>query len=386
MSLNYEKLVKDFSLMESEDPTRGGHLGRGSRQLREAFKAKALRPMDFDFGRLFEACFGWGEFRRGRSGTMATEIMEEVGAVQSGNFLNISGQILFSNVMEAYEAEDFVFTKIIPTRQSPFLTGEKIPGIVGLGDDAAVVNEMEEFPLAGVSESYIETPDPRKRGLRIAVTREAIFGDRTGLLLDRVGKLAYALGLNKEKRAIDCVIDENAGASSDVNTHRYKYRGNTIATYANNSGTHDWDNLEASNALVDHTDIDALEQLFAAMRDPDTNEPITVLADTLIVAPGLIGTAWRVLNSMMVSLQAGGFATTGNLYRTDSLSPIGKTEFSAPYKLVSSRLLADRLATDTSWFLGAPAKAFAARFEACGVSTGTAARPLRPRKSPRGPA
>ncbi len=346
-------------MLESKEPTTPSHDGAGTRHLKGGFKAKIFQPVDFDFGRLFESIFGWGEFRACRSGQLGTQVMEAAGAVATDAFQNITGQILFTTVMDAYQNEDFQFTKMIPTRQSPFLTGEKIPGITMIGDQATVVNEGEEFPLVGVSETYIETPDPRKRGLRVAVTREAVFGDRTGILLDRISKVSYSLGINKEKRAIDCVIDENAGASSDINTHRYKWRGDIIATYGNNTGTHSWDNLEASNALVDHTKIDLAEQLFANMLDPDTGEPISILADSLIVTPQLTGTAWRVLNSMMVSMNAGGYATTGNLFRTDSLSPIGKTEFSAPYKLVTSRLLAARMATDTTWYLGNIAKAFA---------------------------
>lgn len=286
-------------------------------------------------------------------------IMEAAGAVATNAFQQISGQFLFTTVMDAYTDEEFKFTPLIPTRQTPFLTGEKIPGITELGDQATVVNEEEEFPLAGVSESYIETPDPLKRGLRVAVTREAVFGDRTGLLTGKVSKLTLSLGRNKEKRAIDTVIDENGGASSGNRTHRYKWRGDLIATYGNNSGTHSWDNLEASNALVNHLNIDAAEQLFASITDPDTGEPISIMATDLIVPPGLTGTAWRVMNAMMVSLQAGGFATSGSLYRTDFTNPVGKTEFSAPYRILTSRLLATRMGTATNWYLGNISKAFA---------------------------
>ncbi len=345
--VNYEKVIHDFQLLEAEEPR------RGVRQLREAFQAKAFRPGDFDFGRLFEATFGEREFRRCRDGgELATTIMEEAGATGTSAFQAISGQIVFSSVMDSYTAEDFVFTKMIPDRQTN-LSGEKIPGITEMGDEATIVNEGGEFPLATVGESYIETPTTRKRGLRTAVTREAVFFDRTGILLERLGKTSYWLGVNKEKRAINTVIDENDTSA------RYKFRGDLIQTYGNNSSTHTWDNLEATNALVNHTNIDALEQLFAGMTDPDTGEPIQLFADTLIVAPQLTGTAWRVLNSMMVSLQAGGFATSGNLFRTDSLSPVGKSEFSAPYKLVSTRLLSAQMGTKTSWYLGNISKAFA---------------------------
>lgn len=344
MRINYEKLIKGFE----------ADARKATVYLRESFEAKEVKADDFDFGRLFEACFGWEEFRACRSDRtyLATKVMEGAGAITTNAFQVISGQVVFNSFMEAYLSEDFVFTKLIPTRKTD-LSGEKIPGISELGDQATVVNENEPFPLAGVGNNYIETPDTLKRGLKVAITKEAIFFDRTGLVLERSKQLGKSMGINKEKRAIDCVVDENTTAA------RYKWRGNTIATYDNNTGNHTWDNLSASTGLVDHTDIDACEQLFANMLDPDTGEPIMVMADTIIVTPQLVGTAWRVLNSIMVSMQAGGFATTGDLYRTDSLSPVGRTEFSAPYKLVTSRLLPTRMATDTSWFLGKPSAAFA---------------------------
>ncbi len=362
--VNYEKLIKDFTLMESEQPTAGTRMGRGVRSLREAFDARSIAPSDLDYGRLFEACFGHGAFIAGRNGELATRLMEDAGAVASNAFQQISGQILFTEFRQSYESEEFQFTKMIPTKETPFVTGEKIPGITDptSGDAYATVGEQEEFPMVGVSETFIETPDPHTYGRRIGVTRLAIFGDRTGSLLEHVGKTGRVLGINKEKRAIDCVGDINGGASSGGNTHRYKWRGDLIATYGNNSGTHSWDNLETGNGLVDHTQLNVAEKLFQGMLDPDTAEPITILADTIITAPELTPTVFRTLHSISVTLAAGGYAQTGNLYRTESLSPLGKTEFSSQYKPVSSRLLAARLAAagepTTSWLLGSPAKAF----------------------------
>ncbi len=355
--INYDRLVKDFSLMESEQPTRGPNPGRGGRHLREAFAARSIAPSDIDLGRLFEACFGIGAYRAGRSGELATRLMEDAGPVASNAFQQISGQQLFSEFLGSYQSEDFVFTKMIPTVQSPFPLGEKIPGVTdpSAGDPYADVPEQEEFPQVGVSENYIETPDKHTYGRRIGVTRLAIFGDRTGQLLEKVGKVSRVLGIGKEKRAIDVVLDENQSPSGFM---RYKWRGDTIATYGDNSGTHSWDNLQAANGLVDFNNIGTAEQLFANMLDPETGEPISILADTIITAPQLSSTVFRILHATSVNLSAGGFAVTGNLFRTDAASPLGKTEYSSQYMPVSSRLLKARMAVATSWYIGAPRQAF----------------------------
>ena len=74
-----------------------------------------------------------------------------------------------------------------------------------------------------------------------------------------------------------------------------------LATYDDNTGSPTWDNLQASNALVANTAIDAAELLLAAMLDPNTGEPIMIGATHLIYAADLAATAFRVLNSVLVA-------------------------------------------------------------------------------------
>jgi hypothetical protein len=322
-------------------------------ELKEALEEGHVKPDDFSIRALAENLIPDGrEYVSLMDPNHGGGFQEAAGAVSTTSFSNITGQILYTTVMQGFQQEAFVFTNLIPTKPTSF-DGEKIPGITGIGDQAQIVDEGKGYPLAGVSEDYIETPRTTKRGVIVPVTKEAIFFDRTGLLLDRANKVGEALGLNKEKRACDCVVDENTTA------HRYKWRGNVIATYNDNTGTHTWDNLSASTGLVDFTDIDAMEQLLGAMLDPNTGEPIMVMADTLICNPQLVHTARAIINATMVRLQAGGFATTGDLYSRESANPIGGGPFSANYNLVTSRMLPTRMATDTSWFLGNPKKAFA---------------------------
>jgi hypothetical protein len=181
----------------------------------------------------------------------------------------------------------------------------------------------------------------------VGLTKEAVFFDRTGMLLQRAAEVGEHLGLNKEKRVIDCVIDEN------VTTHRYKWRGNTIATYGNNSGTHTWDNLEASNALVDWTDIDAAELLLANITDPNTGEPVMILPKHLVVTRQLLYTARRIVSATEITTTTPGYATSGNPNETRWSNPVSN------YQIVSNNLLAARMATDTTWFIGDIGRAFA---------------------------
>lgn len=345
-SVNYKGLLESYQKLPEAE---------ANSYLRESFKAKDVRPADFDLGRLFCECFGWNAFQSCRTdrSNLATRVMEAAGAVSTAAFANISGQIVYAQTIEAYQDEEFKFTQLIPERKSPY-TFEKIAGITRIGNEVLKVGEGEPYPYASIGQTWIHSPETEKRGLIVPVTREAIFFERTGQLLDRCREVGYWLGYDRETRAIDCVIDENGGAvSAAVGGHRYHWRDTSIATYGDSSGSHSWDNLEATNALVDWTDVDTAEQLLNQMTDPDTGAPILAVADTLIVTKQLEKTALRIRNATEITVVTPGFATSGNPTESKVANPYG-----GAFNVLSSRLLATRLGTDTSWFYGTPSKAF----------------------------
>lgn len=340
-AIQYKALVEEY---------RKAGVAAAGRNLREAFEKKEVKASDFDLGRLFEEIFGSSDFQACRrrdqlaNDIFTRSLQEADGAVSTTSFQNISGQIVYSAILEAYESEEFVFSKLIPEEMisNGTLDGEKIAGITEIGDEVAVRNEGDPYALAGVGENWIFAPAVKDRGMIVPVTWEAIFADRTGRLLQRCGDVGKWAGQNKEKRAVDCMVDEN------VTAHRYSWlnRG-AIATYGDNSGTHSWDNLAASNALVDWTNINAAEQVFNGLVDPFTGEPIVIDAKHLIVTKQLEQTARRIISATEITLHASGYATTGDLSATRWNNP-----YLNKFELVTSRLLAARMATDTSWFIG----------------------------------
>lgn len=202
-------------------------------------------------------------------------------------FSNITGQVIYSRILEAYQHEAFVFSKLIPSVQTQFLDGEKIAGMAHVGDQADVVAEGAQYPRDTFSEEYIETPATEKRGNIVSLTKEAIFADRTGLILKRAAAIGEWLGINKEKRLIQVVV----GA-----TNNYKRNGVSIDTYQTATP---WIN-DHSNPLTDWQDIEASELLFASMVDPNTGEPILLGGMDLVVTPFKYRTAQRVLNATEV--------------------------------------------------------------------------------------
>jgi hypothetical protein len=340
MAANHKKLVESFR----RDPEAAGA------GLRTALAEKSLRPHEFDFGKLFVECFGYHDFLACREGkqlaneVMSRRLVEAEGAVTTAAFQNISGQIVYSAILDKYNSDEFVFTKLIPEEPvtNGTLEGEKIAGLTEIGDEIAVRNEGEPYALAGMSENWIYAPAVKDRGVIVPVTWEAVFADRTGRLLEYCGDVGKWSGQNREKRAIDCVVDENTTA------HRYNWRtAGAIATYGDNSGTHTGDNLAASNGLVDWIDVNDAEQLFNGLVDPFTGEPIAIDPTHLIVTKQLEKTALRILNATEIRVATPGYATTGNPTQTNVANP-----YAGKFQVVSTKLLASRMATDTSWFYG----------------------------------
>lgn len=355
MPVNHVQLRRLYEAAERD--RRDGDGNRCLQDIEIALAGGQLKPDDFRLRPLFENFVENGRElidyymspgSRGREESLARLIESDV--VNTAAFANITGQIVYNRILQAYQSEDFVFSAMIPDVQTEF-DGEKIAGIGQIGDKAELIDETGEYPMAGVSEDWIRTPQTRKRGLVVPITKEAIFFDRTGLILQRCSEVGAFLGLNKEKRAIDCVIDEN------TTTHRYnrKDRG-AVATYGDNSGNHDWDNLQSSNALEDWTDVDNAEQLLYSILDPNTDEPIAITGGMpkLICTRGLSATAMRIKSATEVVHVNPGYATSGTPIETRSPNPMANT-----FDVVTSRLLASRLATDTDWFYGHPERAFA---------------------------
>ncbi len=341
-AIKYRELKRMYDLSGPEKTVK---------HLSEALSEGHLKPEDFSIRELAEATLGDSRVRQmdPRSGNVA--LMEAGEGVDVTAFSNITGQIVQSKILGAYRQEAFVVSKLIdtvPTR----LDGEKIPGVGRVSDEVAEVHPGMPYPNLGFAEDYIETPQTTKRGFIVPVTREAIFFDRTHLVLQRAAEVGEILGLNKEKRLVDLVI----GA-----TNNYKSTGTEYNTYYA-SGAHplgtatgSWANV-ITDELIDWTDVDAAEQMFADILDPNTGEPVLIQATTVLVMPAYRHAAHRVFNAAEITYTAASDETA-----TSAANPLGN------YRVLESRLAYRRVvasgevAADAKkwWFIGDFRKAFA---------------------------
>jgi hypothetical protein len=313
MTLKYRELKRRYELDGADQTV--SHLS-------EALREGHLKPEDFSIRDLAEAIVPdgreWVRMLDPRSAGSVC-VLEAGDGVDVTSFLNITGQVIYSKIMEAYTQEAFVCSKLvdtIPTR----MDGEKIPGIGRIAERIEEVAPGMPYPHLGFSEDYIETPSTTKRGFIVPVTKEAIFFDRTHLVLSRAAEVGEILGLNKEKRLIDVVI----GA-----TNNYKWKGASYNTY---QASTPWINQITGNELVDWTDLDAAEQLFSDILDPNTGEPVLVRGTTLLVTPAYRNAAHRIVNATQIQFAPDGAATA-----TFAANPV------SGYRVFDSRLVYRRI-------------------------------------------
>ena len=333
-TLNYRELKRRFELDGAQKTTT---------HLCEALADKSLKPEDFSIRDLAEALVPDGrEWVRSLDPRSGTSLMESE-AVDSTAFRHITAQVIQAKILEAYNQDAFVASKLvstIPTR----LDGEKIPGVSRISDLVEEVNPGMPYPSLGFDEDYIETPSTTKRGFIVPVTREAIFFDRTNLILTRASEVGEVLGLNKEKRLLDLIVGV---------TNNYKHNGVDFDTYQT-SGP--WVNELASNELVDWKNVDSAEQLLADILDPSTGEPVLLQGTTALVMPAYRHAAHRTFNAAEIN-----YAPTSGETTTIAANPLGNYQV-AESRLAYRRVIASGVTANDAkkwWFLGDFRKAFA---------------------------
>ena len=319
---------------------------RTVQHLSEALQNKELRGEDFSIRELAEALIPDGHHwireldPRSKSDGSVTE------AVDVTAFINVTQQIIYSKILEAYNREAFVMSKMVTTISTQF-DGEKIPISGLLENTQREINPGMPYPNLGFAEDYIETPQTKKFGLIVPVTREAIFFDRTHLILSRAAEVGETLALGKEKRILDVVLGI---------TNSFKWQGKAYNTYCSGS-TDPYVNVMASNPLADWDNLEKAENLFANMLDPSTKEPILIEPDTVLVMPQKRGIAYSLFHGEAQASRK----TSESVTLSSIPNPYSR------YNVVSSRIAYRRLldsgvtASNSAgyWFLGNFQKAFA---------------------------
>lgn len=314
-------------------------------QLTENIQEGKLKPENFSIRDLFEALQEHGsellyEMSFRRSGGRSTrEIMEAVGASTSGDFSNITGQIVVTIVRDKYENPDLLWPQLVTNHPTEFIDGERVPGIGRIGDKAEKVEEGAEYPVVGTNEEWTDTPPTVKHGFRVEATREIIIMDRTGLFLERCGEGAYWAGVLKEKEVLDL-------ATGQINN--YNRNGVATNTYLTSGA---YINDQTGNALSgagnEWLALQNADFLFQAMTDPNTGEPIGIPRNPQLLVPyQLMRTAGRIVTATQVE-------TVDMRANATTVRTLGPN----PYRdrvpqVLSNQYVGARSGSSTKWFYG----------------------------------
>lgn len=340
--INYRELRKRYEIDGAARTV--GHLS-------EAIEKGDLKPEDFSLRELAEGLVSdghaWVRELDPRSGG-GISLRESIDGVDVTAFTNITGKILESKIMESYRNESFIASKLVDTIPSRF-ESERISSVSQIEGNALEVHPGTPYPNLGFSEDYTDTPRTSKHGLIVSVTKEAIFFDRTHLVLDRASKVGEILGLNKEKRILDVVLGL---------VNNYNWKGISYDSYneASTTAPPAWVNSLSENELEDYSSVERMEQMIARITDPYTNEPIMIEPNAVLVMPGKRRLASRIFEAANVT------------YSDDNQSYVATVPNAfTRYKVFSSRIALQRLIKDGIdsedaegyWFMGDFKKAFA---------------------------
>lgn len=274
--------------------------------------------------------------------------LQEAGqAVDTSAFSNIFGQLSYANFMAAYEQPSLIGKQLVTEVPAATQYSEVVPGVAIMKDLGTTLKtgEGEEFPSVGLSENYVTLPRKIKHGFTIEVTEETLWEDRGGLVTEAINRAAEVMAVNEEKELLDVCLG--------ISTLYSRNGGAAQATYGNSHTNGDFDNLEASNALVDWTDVEKALLLLDGITDPETGEPILLGGPMQVVVPSALKmTAGIVFNAS--GYQQGNTGGTGPVVMYGNpLQGAGQA-----YEVLSNPYVKSRTSSADTWFIGNFRKAF----------------------------
>ncbi len=189
----------------------------------------------------------------------------------------VNAQIMARFNSPEYQGRSMV--EIVPTNQN----GHKRIGVARItpsDKNNKYRQPGDQHQEIGFGEMYQSTPPTIEQAEKCAVTRESVYFDLTGQVLDTAGEVGDDLAYGQD-RDIAAMILGVTGLASE-----YNFNGTSYETYETTSP---WVN-DQSNGIAagawDITNVDKARQLFVGMTDPVTGREIKVIGRDILVPPG----------------------------------------------------------------------------------------------------
>ena len=234
--------------------------GKGAHEIiKKELKEGTIKPSDFSLQEI------WAATERDKDGRVRS-IKE---AVSSDQFPTITGEIISSTLISAYDNTQIIGDQLAETVSSKMET-EVYAGFNG-SENPELVLQGEEYKRRDLTEKWTSVRH-EKYGTMLEITEEALFYDRTGQILMRAAGIGEKAKLYKEKQIVEGV--------QDVNSNVYKPSGIATAFYRTAASGDRKINSASSNPFGE-AGIDAGLKLMHNMID-ENGDPILINQSNLI--------------------------------------------------------------------------------------------------------
>jgi hypothetical protein len=310
-----------------------------------------LESKDFNFAQLAHELIPNLEDYRGDP-----DAVNVTNAVRSSQFPTISKVVIHNEILKAYQLYQEGLDDLVSEGNAQRTTEDTIAGFTE--------QESLEMRLEGMA--YEETNFGEKDisvrmadfGRMISITREALYNDRTGQLLNNAKKVGEKGGQHRGKmivQTIEC-LPRTAFKEATGGSKAFVYKG-TAYQYSDfyNASTHVTidgrvnANLKTSNPLGNYTNIQASLSLFDKMKDSQGDE-IVIVPNTILVPSELEVAAFQILNTasyVPVGPTTTGLTESGNLIPVHTANPYGQGGL-ASFKVKKSRYMS----STSTWYMG----------------------------------
>lgn len=233
------------------------------------------------YGLIDDAVDGTPDVNNGKP-TMRVEdfsIKEIHEAVHPTAFPLVTGKLLSKKIMQAYKDAPTIGDELVETFTSKLMI-DRIPGF-STGGAIEQVGPGAPYQHTGVIEEKWVQIVGEKYGKILDITEETLMFDQTGQIIRRAGRIGRDAAIYREKMIMNTI--------QDITGYYAWYVGSTdaasvtrTAIYSTSTTAPHRTSNQITNALVNHTDINAANILFGLMVD-EKGDPIVVNPKILLV-------------------------------------------------------------------------------------------------------
>jgi len=275
------------------------------KQLLENIKAGNVEPSNLSIRTIMEACLqeaGYNQIPWGENKSDNEELRE---AISASAFPSITKYIIYSEIMPAYEARKEDLSPLFREGTSSRSDVERVAGFTA-AEGVEYVAENHPYQRTDFHEKYAEV-HLHKYGKIIDLSKEAIYNDNTGQLIERASRIGDKWSEQFEQyliQTIEMLSRSGLDGWESSSTLKCATFDGTVVTnaifYSTDHSAYDYmgsqTNSNKTTSVLDTAGLDAAYLLFADMVD-NRGDKINIRPKTLLIHPKKASIAFQLLGS-----------------------------------------------------------------------------------------